>query len=301
LGSIVAPVILAGSLTAGAVAQDAEGTNETEQTQTELIDEENNSQLPAENQQQPTIEQPLLEMDETANVGPDIDTEKNKLPFSVYMSTGFHSKYRVDGGFTLSDGVVNQSIVDVSKSDVLGKGTTLGGYVWQNFDFKTRGISELDIAGYVNFPLRDNFLGGKLGGALELALWDFGNIANGSITQNQAVGLMGRLNYSGPIDATFELTQMLSDGRGREYDLILSKSFDLGKVGDVTINATPNFSVSYLDDFFGITGLSNVQYGLSVGANKGNFSLEAYVEQQEALLNVFESGPVFGIKASLGF
>lgn len=222
-------------------------------------------------------------------------------PLSVFMNTGIHSKYRVDGGFALSEGAVNQSIFDVSMADALGEGTRIGAYVWENFDFNTNGFTELDVGGYVSFPIAERFAGGKLGGDLELAVWDFGNFADGTLGPSQSVGLMSRLNYSGLVDLTIELTQMLSDGCGREYDLIASKPFDLGKFGDFDLAITPQASVSYLENFFGVDGLSNIQYGAGLSATRGNFSIEGYIEQQEPFKDDFESGPVFGARMRFGF
>lgn len=249
----------------------------------------------------PTLAQ---EQDSGSHLGTDTKFEygvpkvQDESPTGLFVKSTFATKYRVAGGFTMGEGPVNQSLVAVSKPNILMEGDNAEAYIWSNFDFDTSSFSEVDVGIDYSFPIAEKFLGGKLGGYFELAHWEY---PDGALGDNDK-GLIGKLNYEGPINATLKGTQMFTSGQGRELDLIISKPISLGETREGTkFTLTPTVSTAYLDNFFGYRGITNVQYGADFSIKEGNKSLEFFVRQQEGFQAGMEDGPVAGFGISIGF
>lgn len=60
----------------------------------------------------------------------------------------------------------------------------------------------------------------------------------------------------------------------------VGKSFPIGKLGKWDLALTPNVKAGYLVDWYGAKGLGYVAPGISIGAQKGNASLEAFIRRQ---------------------
>lgn len=219
-------------------------------------------------------------------------------PLSLFVKNTVASRYHTVTGFVMSEGPVNQSLVSLSKPNVFMKGDVLDGYVWSNLDLKTNTVSEIDFGIDYTFPIAENVLGGKLTGYTELAHWEYPDSRLGDNDK----ALSGKLSYEGPVSASIKATQLLTSGRGRSYELALSKPFELGKLDDKTsITLTPVISTAHLDDFYDFNGFSNVQAGVDFSLKRGNLSLDAYIRQQEGLQDGFEDRTLFGIGVSFSF
>lgn len=222
--------------------------------------------------------------------------EKEK-PFSLFVKNTVASRYHTVTGFIMSDGPVNQSLVSLSKPNVFMEGDVLDGYVWSNLDLKTGTLSEVDFGIDYTFPIADKFLGGKLTGYAELAHWEY---PDGRLGDNDKT-LIGKLTYEGPLIASVKATQLLTSGRGRSYELALSKPFELFKNNDTSLTLTPIVSTAYLGDFYDSNGISNVQAGADLSLKHENMSFDAYIRQQEGLQEGFQDQTLFGIGVSFSF
>lgn len=218
-------------------------------------------------------------------------------PFALFVKNTLASRYHTTTGFIMSEGPVNQTLVSLSKPNVLMEGDVLDGYVWSNLDLKTGTLSEVDFGIDYTFPIAENVLGGKLTGYAELAHWEY---PDGRLGDNDKT-LIGKLTYDGPITASVKATQLLTSGRGRSYDFAVSKPFELFKNDDTSLTLTPIVSTAYLDDFYDFNGFSNVQAGADLSLKRGNLSLDAYIRQQEGLQEGFQDQTLFGIGVSFSF
>lgn len=218
-------------------------------------------------------------------------------PFSLFVKNTVASRYHTVTGFIMSDGPVNQTLVSLSKPNVFLEGDVLDGYIWSNLDLKTGTVSEIDLGIDYTFPIAENFLGGKLTGYAELAHWEY---PDGRLGDNDKT-LIGKLTYDGPITASVKATQLLTSGRGRSYELALSKPLELFNSEGTSITLTPIVSTAYLDDFYDFNGISNVQAGVDLSVKRDNMSFDAYIRQQEGLQKAFEDQTLFGIGVSFSF
>ena len=97
------------------------------------------------------------------------------------------------------------------------------------------------------------------------------------------------------------MTQLLTSGCGREFNLNICKPFTLYESDNgTTIALAPMVSTSYLDNFFA-DGFSNVQYGTDLFVKNGNTSFDIFLRQQEGLQDGFEDGIVVGAGFSYSF
>ncbi|MEK6824334.1 MAG: hypothetical protein AABY02_00610 [Nanoarchaeota archaeon] len=216
---------------------------------------------------------------------------------NFFVRSTFVSKYRISAGFVLSDEPVNQTLFSASKSNVLTNGDVFDGYVWVNTDLESGSLAEVDFGADYTFPISDDFAGGKLGGYVELAHWEY---PDGRLGDNDK-GLITKLNYSGPVDVCLKMTQLLTSGCGREFNLNICKPFTLYESDNgTTIALAPMVSTSYLDNFFA-DGFSNVQYGADLFVKNGNTSFDIFLRQQEGLQDGFEDGIVVGAGFSYSF
>ncbi len=218
-------------------------------------------------------------------------------PLNIFIKNTLSSEYRASG-FAMSDGPVNQSLVSISRPNVLMKDDLAEIYGWSNFDLKTGTFSEIDAGVTYSFPLLEDFLGGKLSGYGEAFIWEY---PDGRFGDNDK-GLIGKIVYSGPFNASIKATQLLTSNQGRLYELNVSKGFELAKMENGnTISLTPQITAGTMDNFYGFNGPAFVNYGATLGFQKGNIGLEVFLTQQEGLQDGFEDGLLGGLGFSISF
>ena len=131
-------------------------------------------------------EQPLT----TSTTNVSYSGELGESPLNFFVKSTFVSKYRISAGFVLSDEPVNQTLFSVSKSNVFMENDVLDGYIWENTDLESGSLAEADFGADYTFPISDDFVGGKLGGYVELAHWEY---PDGRLGDNDK-GLITKLN-----------------------------------------------------------------------------------------------------------
>lgn len=203
----------------------------------------------------------------------------------VDVTTAMSSLYRTKGGFTLSEGPVQQTNVGVSFRNLFMKGDSLTPYAWSNFDIDRKAFTEVDLAATYAFPISDRFLNGSLDASVEAGAWVFPGDHLGPET---AYGITGRLNYSGNANVDFEMIQALNYGKGRQFAVTVSKPLVLAEDGEERWSFTPLINCAYHDGFFDKKGFSSIQWGLSFDYNAKDWGVNASLVQQAPLSEEFE-------------
>lgn len=99
------------------------------------------------------------------------------------------------------------------------------------------------------------------------------------------IALEAGVHYSAPlgIEADTTWTHTLKDNDTPHGDLFygaISRPISLGKTGEVEYTLTPSIGGAYLDNFFGVTGPSQITPGISLTLNRKNWFVDGFLKNQ---------------------
>lgn len=196
--------------------------------------------------------------------------------------TFFGSDYVTDGGFVLSDSMIQQSFFSFESDG--GDGF----YLWENTEFGV-GTTEIDLGAYYKLPsLHSN--NWQFFTTLEYAVW-FYPVRKFRNKPDHVVMINTRLETN-LVDLSFEVGKTLTSGSGVEYLFGASRSIQLNE----SFSMTPSATFSYHDDYFGLSGPGVFRYGISgtykVPDKRWSLSILAFF--QEDLEGNFENNFLFG-------
>lgn len=205
-----------------------------------------------------------------------IQTEKQPVT-SAYVQTTVASDFVAPSGFRMGKGAVNQTYVE-------GNAGPVKGFVWSNYRLGEEKPNEVDVAANVNFPIakiKKGPLKGDISGFVGAQVWTYPTPEFGD---KPDVLLEAEVKYTGPIDVSVNVRKGMTEGIGKDSSRVYvrgSKLFELlNKESGLKVTLTPEISAAYLDEFFGVTGKAHGTVGATLGVQKGNFNLEAFVKQQ---------------------
>jgi len=212
--------------------------------------------------------------------------DKN-LVTKPYVETAVVSDFVARHGAFLK-GQVRQDLVNIDLND------RLSAFIWQNYSHKEKAINERDFGVNYSIPIND-----KLSARVGYQYWDYPSGTFGDHDEALKAGV----HYSGKIDLDYDLTQLLPVGStesGTRHYWKLSKSFPVYKKDDLSVSLTPSISTAYIDNYYGVTGLSQVTPGLNLGIQKGNLNVNLFVNKQLGQIsevdNITWSGVSVGYK-----
>jgi len=218
---------------------------------------------------------------------------------SAYLETALVSDYVTRHGARVK-GIVRQDLVAANVNQ------NLSCFVWQNYSFKEDAVNDRDFGVDYSIPLTEDK---NLSASFGLRYFDYPSGSFG----NYDYGLEGILKYHEPktkIDSKLIISQALphdNSETGIRFCLKAERPFQIyeNKKGKVTATLTPNFSTSYVDNYFGFTGWSQSTFGIDLGVTKKfeKFDLSAglFVNQQFGNLPNIESFTWSGFKLSVNF
>lgn len=200
-------------------------------------------------------------------------TAKAEMP-KPYVSTTLASAFVSPSGAAIEE-KCRQDWASVSK-----KGLTFG--IWQNQFLGEKGISERDYCLSYSAPLTSN-----LTANVGYQYWDYPNERFGNFDSVETAGL----NYSGKIDASLTYTHLNKNSateNGNRAHLKLSKSISLLE-GKTKVSLTPSLATAYINNFYGVSGMSQASAGLNLGISRGNLSLNVEGIAQKSLDSKIEN------------
>jgi len=90
-------------------------------------------------------------------------------------------------------------------------------------------------------------------------------------------------HYSGKLDLDYDFTQLLPNKNtesGTRHYFEVSKTFPIGKIAGAEVSVRPSLSTSYIDNYYGNSGLSQITPGVNLGVKKGKLGINLFVEKQ---------------------
>lgn len=214
-----------------------------------------------------------------------IDKNLIKKP---YAETAFVSDLVTKHGF-IFEGQNRQDFINVNLND------NLSAFIWQTYSHKDDAVHERDFGISYNIPINDK-LSIRVGGEY----WDY---PSGTFGEYDGVIKAGA-NYAGPIDLDFDVTQLVGHDAtqsGTRYYLKASKNFPLGKIAGADVSVKPSISTALIDNYYARTGHSQITPGISVGAKKGNLSLNFFINKQDGRMPGFKDHTWYGLSLGYGF
>ncbi len=181
------------------------------------------------------------------------------LKVNVSANTTIASDYVTRAGFVVGDGPVNQNTISANYGN-------LSAFVWNNYDLGDKEMKEVEVGVGYNHKIND-----KVSSRLSVQHWEYPSSGG----HNDVVE--SGIHYSGKVETDMILTHLMSgDSKGGNMiHLKIAKPFQLK---DATL--TPNVNATYLDDFFGLDGVSKTYAGISASKKIGDFNVEVSYGKQ---------------------
>ncbi len=171
----------------------------------------------------------------------------------------------------------------------------LSGYVWQNYSFKEKAFNERDVRVWYTYPISSNLSVNAGYHYFDYPTGTFGDYDS---------ALVGGAKYKGIMDLDLDITHLIpnknTDSGTRIYAKA-SKKIPVFKKKDLEIALTPNISTSYIDDYFNLSGLSQVTPGINLGITKGNFNVNFFLNNQNGLISEIPSFNWAGLSVGYRF
>lgn len=200
------------------------------------------------------------------------------------------SNYWVIGGLKLSDDPVYQSNFAWSKAG-------LTGYIWQNTEIGSEGMTELDIGCIYNFDSMTTDEIGSFGASFEAAVWTYPVSKKLGDTPDWVLIPTFWWDVE-VVRIEYELRQLLTSGSGRQHQVRLSQTFPIHPKIDVT----PFAAVSYHDNFFGLEGEGAASVGFTAMYEiSPSVQFGGTLTHQSALNQKFEDGWYGGVSLGISF
>ncbi|OGJ21595.1 hypothetical protein A3K73_02880 [Candidatus Pacearchaeota archaeon RBG_13_36_9] len=194
-----------------------------------------------------------------------------------YVETALVSDYVARHGMMV-EGQVRQDLVNLNVND------RFSAFVWQNYSYKENDFNERDFGFSYNLPVTDKV---SVRGGYEF--WDYPSGTFGDYDNVLKAGA----HYSGKLDLDFDLTHLLptetTPESGTRYYFKASKNFPVGNLGDFDVSLTPSISTAIIDNYYRRTGHSQVTPGLNLGVAKKNWSLNLFLNAQDAKIPAFKN------------
>ncbi len=189
-----------------------------------------------------------------------------------YVETAFVSDYVQKHGAVMN-GQGRQDLVNFDLND------RLSAFVWQNYSHEEKAVNERDFGFCYKLPLTD-----KLSARVGYQYWDY---PSGTFGEHDEA-LKAGAHYKSLVNLDFDLTQLIPNDQGNfktesgtRYYLKASKDFPVGKIFGCDVTLTPSISTSYIDNYYGNSGLSQVTPGINLGISKGNFNANFFINKQD--------------------
>lgn len=190
-----------------------------------------------------------------------------------YVETTLVSDYVAPHGMMI-EGQVRQDLINVNIND------RLSAFIWQDYSNQEKGINERDFGISYSVPIKDG-----LSASVGYQHWDY---PTGTFGKHDNVIRAG-IKYSNILDWKYDFTHMFGHDltpEGDRHYFKASKTFQIGKIRGADVSVTPSMSTSLIDDYFGLTGLSQVtpavNLNLTKNFEKGKLSLNLFINDQHA-------------------
>ncbi len=203
-----------------------------------------------------------------------IGCAENQKP-DIYVQSTIATNYVFGSGHIIGrkdpkkHGGVNQNLVSLSKGN-------LSGFIWSSYDFQDKELHEIDVG--VDYAISIN---DKLSLTAGYWRWNYPSELLGEHGDNV---LNAGASYKGKIDFDARIIHLIAHDNVEDGDFFsgkISKTFPVYKKKNLKVSITPDISIGYSDNFYGVHGLTTITPGASLNFQKGKFDFSLFVNVQD--------------------
>jgi hypothetical protein len=215
-------------------------------------------------------------------VSSQADSILKKKNFSFGMSDYYVSQYVPKSGTPIGQGSANQFLG-------FAKYKHLKTFIWVNYGFPDKRVTEADLALFIEYKLPGNFLYGELSGDIGFVEWILPLIGfNTEVIECNT-------RYSGIINLNLAINQILADQNaeyGTRLHLEISKTVRFN-IKTVHSTLTPALYAAYHINFYNMDGFACITPGLRYSMQFGKLVLNVFLNNQYSTEHIHVEDDIF--------